>query len=236
MSTQQAEETFDWFHSTHNKSPVHLRTITLRAAPTTEIMTTCTARSNIRNKEQAVLKKPSSPMRKKYAGRRPRCDVDAADRDLIGPLRSPCTSKCGSQRLCSYPSERKRLVKEDDSSRSIVRSRVDKAILRSQQRRLLALYHSATCTRCHQQSQTLDNDGDPSKRCPHYSFKMNLLWKHMSTCSDSNCTVEHCYSSRVILTHHLRCKDGACRICAPVRIAEKLNNNKKSDVHFCKEW
>ena len=49
-----------------------------------------------------------------------------------------------------------------------------------------------------------------------YCGEMKKLWKHIANCKDSNCKVEHCMSSRYVLSHYRRCKD-PCSICGHVR-------------------
>jgi len=78
--------------------------------------------------------------------------------------------------------------------------------LRKQQQRLLLLHHSSKC-------QVADGTCKIMKYCP----EMKQLWFHMTTCGDVQCTVQHCYSSRTILSHYRKCKDQGCLLCGPVR-------------------
>ena len=46
---------------------------------------------------------------------------------------------------------------------------------------------------------------------------MTKLWAHISVCDDSSCSTKHCFSSRSIMTHYLKCRDENCATCLPVR-------------------
>ena len=88
--------------------------------------------------------------------------------------------------------------------------------IRHKQQRLLLLHHSSKC-----------QQGESCTKSP-YCADMKRLWKHMSECSDTNCRVKHCYSSRSILRHYRMCKDPRCEVCEPVResVRKSKNNNR----------
>jgi len=194
--------------------------------------------SNIRSNEQvltSILKKPSSS----FMTRKNRSDRPNRHASFALPYCSPCMTS-DRENLPPMSSikplkTKKRMNNEPPSTIiSLLEASRNKKILRSQQRRLLALYHSANCTSCQKQHSQIQSGGngktcDPSNQCTRYSLKMNLLWEHMASCTDSNCSVQHCYSSRSILTHHLRCKDHKCLICLPVRIRFRLNKTKNKE-------
>jgi E1A/CREB-binding protein len=78
----------------------------------------------------------------------------------------------------------------------------------SQQQRLLLLHHSSKC-----------QAPDGKYKATPYCKEMKRLWFYMARCEDYNCRVQHCYSSRTILSHYRKCKDQVCLICKPVRIS-----------------
>lgn len=89
--------------------------------------------------------------------------------------------------------------------------------IRHKQQRLLLLHHSSKCPH---------EDG----RCtvtPHCA-DMKRLWKHMARCTDNNCRVSHCFSSRSILSHYRKCKDARCPACGPVRETVRKTQSKSS--------
>ena len=53
-------------------------------------------------------------------------------------------------------------------------------------------------------------------------MRTKSLWNHMATCNNSMCTVKHCYTSRLILTHFLNCNDDSCEVCKPVKMKSKV--------------
>ena len=87
--------------------------------------------------------------------------------------------------------------------------------VRHKQQRLLLLHHSSKC---------MHEDG----KCTvtPYCGEMKKLWKHMANCTDNECPVPHCISSRYILSHHRKCKDPRCSACGPVR--ETIRKTQKS--------
>jgi len=84
-----------------------------------------------------------------------------------------------------------------------------KSILKKQQERTLLLVHAANCT------------DDNCHTIPHCTVTKKQ-WKHMKTCSDEDCEVYQCISSRNILSHYHSCTNMTCQICSPAR---SLNNN-----------
>mmetsp|Transcript_128768 Transcript_128768/g.191929 ORF Transcript_128768/g.191929 Transcript_128768/m.191929 type:complete len:378 (-) Transcript_128768:339-1472(-) len=89
------------------------------------------------------------------------------------------------------------------------------ARIRRQQERLLSLHHAAKCRqvagRC-----TISLD----------CADMKSLWKHLERCRDKNCTVPFCFSSREILSHHLKCEDQTCPVCVQVRATVERSRNR----------
>ena len=79
--------------------------------------------------------------------------------------------------------------------------------------RLLLLRHASKC----------NAPPGQCKQTPHCA-EMKVLWKHIASCKESQCTVRHCMSSRYVLSHYRRCK-GPCTICDPVRDAIKNGSN-----------
>jgi len=82
----------------------------------------------------------------------------------------------------------------------------DKSRLRHKQQRLLLLRHASKCP-------------FPEGQCPVTAIcgGMKKLWTHISSCKDQSCPVQHCMSSRYVLSHYRRCKDSGCEACEPVR-------------------
>ena len=78
--------------------------------------------------------------------------------------------------------------------------------LRHKQQRLLLLHHSSKCR----------YDEGLCPVTPHCA-DMKKLWSHMSSCTDTHCTVAHCFSSRSILSHYRKCTDTRCPVCGPVK-------------------
>jgi hypothetical protein len=56
---------------------------------------------------------------------------------------------------------------------------------------------------------------------------MKKLWEHIAHCRDQNCTVQHCLSSKCILSHYRRCTDVRCPVCGPVREAIRKSLRRK---------
>ncbi len=81
-----------------------------------------------------------------------------------------------------------------------------KVRIKHKQQRLLLLHHSSKCP----------VEGEECKVTP-YCGEMKKLWKHMARCTDNDCRVPHCFSSRSILSHYRKCKDPRCPACGPVR-------------------
>lgn len=82
----------------------------------------------------------------------------------------------------------------------------DKSRLRHKQQRLLLLRHASKCPY-------------PEGQCPVTAMcgGMKKLWRHISDCKDQTCAVQHCMSSRYVLSHYRRCKHEGCVACEPVR-------------------
>lgn len=95
-----------------------------------------------------------------------------------------------------------------------------KRCLEHQQNRLLLLYHASKCP--------IENCECPETPLCAY---MKQHWKHVSICKDkrSRCSVPHCVSSRVILSHFHKCKDVNCPTCIPLR------KKKIADKKICAE-
>jgi len=89
--------------------------------------------------------------------------------------------------------------------------------IKHKQQRLLLLHHSSKCP----------FDGDECKVTP-YCGEMKKLWKHMARCTDNDCRVPHCFSSRSILSHYRKCKDPRCPACGPVRETVRKTQKGKS--------
>jgi hypothetical protein len=47
--------------------------------------------------------------------------------------------------------------------------------------------------------------------------EFQLLWNHISSCSDANCEYNNCFASKVVLTHFENCVEDMCFICESVR-------------------
>ncbi len=99
-----------------------------------------------------------------------------------------------------------------------------KVRIKHKQQRLLLLHHSSKCP----------YDDGQCKVTP-YCGEMKKLWKHMARCTDNECRIPHCFSSRSILSHYRKCKDPRCPACGPVRETvrktQKKNSNSPSDGH-----
>jgi len=46
---------------------------------------------------------------------------------------------------------------------------------------------------------------------------IQLLWNHISSCSDADCEYKNCFGSKVVLNHLVHCDDDTCFTCEPVR-------------------
>ena len=77
--------------------------------------------------------------------------------------------------------------------------------IKHDQQRLLLLHHANKCKVVGPCPVTLD------------CADMKKLWVHMRTCSNANCQIPYCFSSRSILQHHRNCKNPKCPVCGPVR-------------------
>jgi TAZ zinc finger len=88
--------------------------------------------------------------------------------------------------------------------------------IRHKQRRLLLLHHASRCA----------YKPGTCPVTPHCST-MKRLWEHIDVCKNQSCTVQHCLSSRYILSHYRRCKDNHCPACGPVR--ENIQKAAKQD-------
>lgn len=56
---------------------------------------------------------------------------------------------------------------------------------------------------------------------------MKKLWEHIAHCKNQQCTVQHCLSSRYVLSHYRRCKDPNCPACGPVRETIRKSHEKE---------
>jgi len=92
-----------------------------------------------------------------------------------------------------------------------------KVRIKHKQQRLLLLHHSSKCP----------FDDGKCKVTP-YCGEMKKLWKHMARCTDNECRVPHCFSSRSILSHYRKCKDPRCPACGPVRETVRKAQKSKS--------
>eukprot|EP00978_Attheya_sp_CCMP212_P043915 scaffold294920_cov59-Attheya_sp.AAC.5 len=94
--------------------------------------------------------------------------------------------------------------------------------IKHKQRRLLLLRHASKC-------QYEDGACPVTPFCP----SMKKLWKHIADCKDQLCKVQHCVSSRYVLSHYKRCKDVRCPACGPVRetIRKSHEKEKLRQVH-----
>ena len=90
-----------------------------------------------------------------------------------------------------------------------------KVRIRHKQQRLLLLHHSSKCPY-----------EDGKCKVTPYCGEMKKLWKHMARCTDNECRIPHCFSSRSILSHYRKCKDPRCPACGPVR--ETVRKTQKS--------
>lgn len=82
-------------------------------------------------------------------------------------------------------------------------------IIQKQRDRIIGLRHAATCT----------HDDISDGPCPISSecAEMKQVWYHISNCSDPNCRVPKCISSRYIVSHYHNCNDARCEVCTSVR-------------------
>ncbi len=97
-----------------------------------------------------------------------------------------------------------------------------KVRIRHKQQRLLLLHHSSKCP----------YENGKCKITP-YCGEMKKLWKHMACCTDSECRVAHCFSSRSILSHYRKCKDPRCPACRPVReTVRKTQKNPRNQNQY----
>ena len=85
----------------------------------------------------------------------------------------------------------------------------------NKQQRLLLLRHSTKCP----------FDDGKCMTTP-YCGEMKKLWKHMARCTDNDCRVAHCFSSKSILSHYRKCKDPQCLSCGPVRKTQESQRRK----------
>ena len=92
----------------------------------------------------------------------------------------------------------------------------DAKLHKRQQERLLLLRHASKCPQ-------------PAGQCtvtPHCG-RMKELWLHIVQCENADCKLDHCVSSRYVLSHYSSCADTACQVCTPVReaIAKSYSKN-----------
>ncbi|XP_051151821.1 histone acetyltransferase HAC1-like isoform X2 [Andrographis paniculata] len=104
--------------------------------------------------------------------------------------------------LNNMPSEES-VIGRSDSSRSAPPKTND--IVLRYQRWLLYLKHGRKCSvpegKCHTPNCTT----------------VQKLWKHMERCSVPQCTYPRCRPSKILINHHLKCQDGNCVVCIPVK-------------------
>ena len=104
---------------------------------------------------------------------------------------------------------------------SITNTQTDKRKqLALQQRRLILLRHSKLCK--------LPNCN--TKFCS----QLKIHWEHIQQCTALDCQVQHCLSSRSVLSHQYYCKrkatSGSCQICVPVKqFYRKLGDDDDGD-------
>eukprot|EP00977_Amphora_coffeiformis_P004273 scaffold901_cov167-Amphora_coffeaeformis.AAC.4 len=95
-----------------------------------------------------------------------------------------------------------------------------KKVILQQQQRLLLLRHASKCKA---------GAACSTKFCN----QMVVLWKHMKTCRDKNCTTSHCLSSRCVLNHYRICKSqgrtATCEVCGPVMAKIKSQGGRDDD-------
>lgn len=79
-------------------------------------------------------------------------------------------------------------------------------LIKRQQRLLLLLRHSCSCPA-------------PEGLCPVTPFCSSTknLWKHVTECTDINCTVTDCSEATYILSHFRKCTSSTCVLCVPMR-------------------
>ncbi len=88
-----------------------------------------------------------------------------------------------------------------------------------EQRRLLLMRHASKCT----------NPRCSIGRC---CTVMKSLWKHIANCEDHACKIEHCVSSRRVLSHYGNCDYKNCPICVPVREAIYRNAQLNEAIQY----
>ena len=93
-----------------------------------------------------------------------------------------------------------------------------KVRIKHKQQRLLLLHHSSKC-----------HSKDGECKVTPYCAEMKKLWKHMARCTDNDCRVPHCFSSRSILSHYRKCKDPRCPACGPVRETVRKTQKEKGN-------
>ena len=76
---------------------------------------------------------------------------------------------------------------------------------KAKRQRLLLLRHASKCTAENGTCTITSKCGE-----------MKVLWKHIVTCKDSYCKVQHCLWSKYVLSHYRRCRP-SCNICDPVK-------------------
>lgn len=122
----------------------------------------------------------------------------------------------------NHETPRKLYTEEEMSiSRQHLRTIVSKLRIHKKQQRLVQLYHAAKCV----DGMNCTNNN----KCKQ--FKM--LWQHMEYCNDDQCGVSHCYSSRRLLAHHLKCPNhNQCLICSkPTHIMKSKSNIHKTNMN-----
>lgn len=108
------------------------------------------------------------------------------------------------------------LVQSIASSRSDKPSNIGGAVCKSshlsrdrqfinQQRWLLFLRHARRCPA-------------PEGKCPDSNcIHVQNLLKHMEKCDSLQCSYPRCCATKILISHHKRCKDSSCPVCIPVK-------------------
>lgn len=99
----------------------------------------------------------------------------------------------------------------------------DKQEVQILQQRLLLLNHAIKCTAGPAECSV-------SRHCGY----MRKLWPHMLECKRQRCKVDHCVSSRYVLSHYGDCRDKLCAICPRVKESMKRDRTN-SDPYVTKD-
>ena len=90
--------------------------------------------------------------------------------------------------------------------------------VKTKQQRLLLLRHASKCQYENGQCPVTPNCGT-----------MKQLWRHIAECKEQRCDVQHCISSRYVLSHYRKCKDSKCPSCEPVRQTLRLHQGRPDE-------